>query len=46
MGDQVLDDVMYVEEKFIVKTLKLTEAAGQPAFHLIVITVMSAPGWS
>lgn len=46
MGDQVLDDIMYMEEKFTVKTLKLTEAAGQAAFHLGVITVTSAPGWS
>lgn len=42
MGDQVLDDNMYTEEKFIVKTLKLTQAA----FHLGVIIVMSAPDWN
>lgn len=46
MGNQVLEDIIYMEEKFIVKTLKLTEAAGQAAFHLGVITVVSGPGWS
>ena len=46
MGDQVLDGIRYMEERVIVETLKLSEAVGQAAFHLVVITVISAPGWS
>lgn len=46
MGERVLDGVRYLEEKVIVETLKLTEGAGQAAFHLGAITVISAPCWS
>ena len=46
MGDQVLDGIRYMEERVIVETLKLSEAVGQATFHLGVITVISAPGWS